>query len=81
VALCRPRTISAAAEASTAQKRAIEGTGLGLTIVRTIVDARGGAIELTSDKGQGTTFRVRLPVAGSPDEVLLSPDRFTESVI
>jgi len=38
------------------------GTGLGLMIARKIVDEHGGVIELTSAKGEGTTFSVRLPV-------------------
>jgi signal transduction histidine kinase len=67
--------------ASTAQDRAIEGTGLGLTIVHAIVRAHGGTIEVTSDEGQGTTFRVRLPVAGPTPESVGSPDRSAKSVI
>jgi signal transduction histidine kinase len=67
--------------ASTAQDRAIEGTGLGLTIVHAIVRAHGGTIEVTSDEGQGTTFRVRLPVAGPTGETVGSPDRSAETVI
>ncbi|MGH3044115.1 MAG: sensor histidine kinase [Gaiellaceae bacterium] len=67
--------------ATTAQDRAIEGTGLGLTIVHAIVRAHGGAIEVTSDEGQGTTFRVRLPVAGPTAEQAGSPDRSAQTVI
>ncbi|NOK35332.1 histidine kinase [Corallococcus exercitus] len=37
------------------------GFGLGLWIVRSIVDAHGGSIALTSKPGQGTTFQVELP--------------------
>lgn len=37
------------------------GTGLGLPIARQIVDRHGGTIELESEQGQGTTFRIRLP--------------------
>jgi signal transduction histidine kinase len=39
------------------------GTGLGLPIVRKIVDAHEGTIDLTSAPGQGTRFRVTLPVS------------------
>ena len=39
----------------------IEGTGLGLFIVKTFVDAHGGQIEVSSKKGSGTTFTVYLP--------------------
>ncbi|HEY2989452.1 MAG TPA: PAS domain S-box protein [Candidatus Binatia bacterium] len=38
------------------------GTGLGLVIVRQIVSAHGGTVSYSSERGQGTTFRVTLPV-------------------
>ncbi|MFZ5848134.1 MAG: sensor histidine kinase [Actinomycetota bacterium] len=47
--------------ARTAEERAIPGVGLGLVITRAIVEAHGGAIELQSAEGVGTTARVRLP--------------------
>ncbi len=39
------------------------GTGLGLAISRSIVEQAGGTLTLSSVPGQGTTARVRLPVA------------------
>ena len=42
--------------------RMIEGSGLGLSIVKHIVAAHGGKIEAESELGKGTTFTVTLPV-------------------
>ncbi len=39
------------------------GTGLGLTIVKKIIEAHGGKISAESNVGQGTTFRIKLPTA------------------
>jgi signal transduction histidine kinase len=47
--------------ASSATSRAVPGAGLGLTIVKTIVEAHGGNVSLTSVEGEGTTVRVELP--------------------
>jgi nitrogen-specific signal transduction histidine kinase len=41
----------------------VQGSGLGLPIVRKIVDAHEGRIDVTSRPGQGTRFRVTLPVS------------------
>jgi len=54
---------------SEATERAIPGTGLGLTIVKAIVDRHEGVIEVESGAGEGTTMRVRLPVTAVPEEV------------
>ncbi|WP_224243084.1 sensor histidine kinase [Hyalangium gracile] len=40
-----------------------EGTGLGLSLVHSIITALGGTITVKSQVGQGTTFRVHLPAA------------------
>ncbi|MBW8741727.1 MAG: CHASE3 domain-containing protein [Acidobacteria bacterium] len=48
--------------ASTATTREIQGTGLGLAIARTIAEAHGGSIHVSSEPDRGTTFDVRLPL-------------------
>jgi signal transduction histidine kinase len=42
--------------------QAVPGTGIGLAIVRAIVDAHGGAVSVESAEGKGTTVRVELPL-------------------
>ena len=42
------------------------GTGLGLFVVKQIVEASGGAIEIASAPGEGTTFTLRIPSAPQP---------------
>ena len=42
------------------------GTGLGLAIVKHVAQVHGGRVEVTSEPGVGTTFRVLLPRPGRP---------------
>ena len=44
------------------KSRKQEGVGLGLSLVKRIVDMMGGAITVTSKVGVGSTFRVELPI-------------------
>ena len=48
--------------ASTATDQAIPGTGLGLAITKAIAEAHDGKISCRSTPGEGTTFRVELPL-------------------
>ena len=49
--------------ASNATMRAIPGAGLGLSVIKGIVDAHGGAIAVTSREDKGTIVTLRLPEA------------------
>ena len=41
----------------------VHGTGLGLNLVKTIVEAHGGTINVKSKLGEGTEFTLRIPAA------------------
>jgi signal transduction histidine kinase len=47
--------------ASTAQRNAVPGVGLGLAITKAITTAHGGMLDLVSSEGAGTTFTLTLP--------------------
>lgn len=55
--------------ASNAMDQAITGTGLGLVIVKQIVEDHGGELRLTSVEGEGTTVVIDLPLSGSAEAV------------
>jgi signal transduction histidine kinase len=45
------------------RSRTERGLGLGLSLVKAIVEAHGGSVSVTSEMGSGSTFTVSLPVA------------------
>ena len=51
-----------------------KGTGVGLALVRRIIESHGGHIRATSRPGEGATFRFFLPAQADPD-VLAPPTR------
>jgi signal transduction histidine kinase len=60
-----------------ATEHAIQGTGLGLHIVRSIAEAHHGEVSFESTPGVGTTFRFTVPLVSSPAGV--PADRATPS--
>ena len=44
------------------------GTGIGLNLVKRLVEAHGGALSVRSQEGEGSTFTVRVPIAGPEQE-------------
>lgn len=57
----------------TAAAHATQGTGLGLTITKAIVDAHGGSIEIESAVGTGTIVHVQLPRVQSTTDAMPAP--------
>lgn len=57
-----PRIFEQFFRASSAKDAEISGTGVGLAIVKRIIDLHDGIISVKSGLGQGTTFVVRLPL-------------------
>lgn len=61
-----------------------QGTGLGLAVVQAVAKAHGGKVELKSNRGQGSTFKVTLPMnkTANPDfEYSTNPKEFKQQQI
>lgn len=56
-----------------ARSRPMGGVGLGLPIVRSICTAHGGEITVESTEGEGSRFRVALPLAKTASKEVLNP--------
>jgi PAS domain S-box-containing protein len=56
-----PHLFDAFQQESTGNARTFEGSGLGLAITHQLVQLMGGTIDVTTGKGEGTCFTVRLP--------------------
>jgi CheY-like chemotaxis protein len=59
-----PRIFDLFTQANRVYSRAQDGLGIGLTLVRTLVEMHGGSVEVQSEgHGKGSEFTVRLPLA------------------
>lgn len=66
-----PRIFDAFTREKNSSGNKIEGTGLGMSIVKRLVDFLGGTVEVESKKGEGSTFILRIPhrIAAKEDHV------------
>ncbi|HVY38140.1 MAG TPA: ATP-binding protein [Polyangia bacterium] len=64
-----------------AEARTHEGTGIGLALVKDLVELHGGTVEVSSTHGQGTAFTVRIPLGAAhlPAERVLAEPSTTEA--
>ncbi len=65
-------------QADTSATRQYEGTGIGLALVKEFVDLMKGTIDVESKPGEGTTFRLNIPVevaAGAEVEAMIIPQK------
>jgi two-component system, OmpR family, phosphate regulon sensor histidine kinase PhoR len=58
-----PRVFERFYRVDKARSRELGGTGLGLSIVKHLVESLGGTVSVSSERGQGSRFSVRFPVA------------------
>lgn len=65
------------------EQSAIEGTGIGLVITRSLIELMGGQLSVQSQEGLGSAFRIDLPLCQTPDDAApsaaLSPPAWPEA--
>ncbi len=62
-----------------AENSGIEGTGIGLTITRRIVEMMGGIVEVESEVGVGSTFWIELPIETMQDQTYVRERTLTNA--
>ncbi|KAJ4459125.1 putative two-component sensor histidine kinase BarA [Paratrimastix pyriformis] len=69
----RKRIFQPFSQESEGSTRRYDGSGLGLSLVRMYVSVLGGSIDVTSQRGKGTTFHILLPLISVPTLGVPSP--------
>ena len=75
-----PDLFSEFRQESEGHARSHEGSGLGLAITRRLVEMMGGTVGVTSEKGTGTTFTVRVPRHATEDRAAFVAQPVREAV-
>ena len=77
----RPRIFEPFAQEADSARTRYEGTGLGMPIVKELLDQRGGTITVDTRKGSGSTFTVTLPIKLDPGAAAApAPQDFPASI-
>ncbi|HEV2013378.1 MAG TPA: ATP-binding protein [Candidatus Dormibacteraeota bacterium] len=66
-AAARPRLFEKFYRVSDPELRNVAGTGIGLYLVRQVIEGHGGRIDVDSQPGQGSAFEIQLPAVAEPD--------------
>jgi two-component system sensor histidine kinase/response regulator len=61
-------------QADTADSRRYNGLGLGLAVVKAVVNSHGGQLQITSERGRGSQFVLHLPSLSPQTRGLLQPE-------
>lgn len=60
-------------QVDTSSRRKYQGVGIGLALVKELVEVQGGQVSVESVEGQGSTFTVRLPYLEAPPDIVPLP--------
>jgi signal transduction histidine kinase len=62
-------------QADASMRRRHQGVGIGLALVKSLVESMDGSIDINSTLGEGTTFVITIPVPGTPPEMARKESR------